>query len=160
MDNYRYNYQGKKVLITGASGFIGYHLCQELSNQNAKVFGWVRKESNQWRFNDLNSDVKIMEVDLLNMEEVAEFMGDCMPDYIFHLAIPSHSQLTNEEDLRVQISVAEKQLINLFSSFQANGLKIQAFVHACSAAIDETKGDYQPVNEKTRISPSTLRGRV
>jgi len=29
----------KKVLVTGSAGFIGYHLCKKLLNNNFKVWG-------------------------------------------------------------------------------------------------------------------------
>ena len=33
------NYSSSKVLVTGAGGFIGSHLCEELLNRGSSVYG-------------------------------------------------------------------------------------------------------------------------
>ena len=35
---------GKKILVTGASGFIGKHLCRELIKRGCKIHAVSRKE--------------------------------------------------------------------------------------------------------------------
>lgn len=35
----------ERVLITGASGFVGYHLIEEALNNNLEVFAAIRKSS-------------------------------------------------------------------------------------------------------------------
>jgi len=39
------NWENKNVLITGISGFVGFYLAEELLNKEAKVYGIVRRRS-------------------------------------------------------------------------------------------------------------------
>ncbi len=76
-----YKFRGKKILVTGARGFIGSRLCEKLLNFDADIHGVSRKYSGsksdpvQWRRGDL-ADIAFVK-DLLNRIK---------PDYIFHLS--------------------------------------------------------------------------
>jgi len=63
----------KKALITGASGFVGKHLKEELQNNGYQV---------------ITTDVVGSEInmDITNEQEVLEVLSYTKPDYIFHLA--------------------------------------------------------------------------
>src|SRR5712692_8315592 len=72
---------GQKILITGASGFIGSHLCERLLDQEAEVHAVYRTQAppaasraNWWRA-DLSDEVA-----------VRGLFRDIRPDIIFHLA--------------------------------------------------------------------------
>ena len=73
-------YSGKKVLITGASGFIGSKLASYLVETGAKVYGISRSEQmpgviENWFIGDL-SDSKFVD----------QIISKLRPDYVFHLA--------------------------------------------------------------------------
>ncbi|QZZ22111.1 NAD(P)-dependent oxidoreductase [Leptothermofonsia sichuanensis E412] len=76
-----YQFAGKKVLITGASGFVGSHLCQSLGTQGAIVHGVSRSLQS----NDL-SYLKWWQIDLGNITEVRELFSIVQPDVVYHLA--------------------------------------------------------------------------
>lgn len=43
------DWKGRKVLVTGAGGFIGSHLCEDLAEQDAKVRAFLHYNSlNHW----------------------------------------------------------------------------------------------------------------
>jgi nucleoside-diphosphate-sugar epimerase len=72
---------GKKVLVTGASGFIGTHLCSRLHQMGAEVHGISRvvravedRSVHWWRG------------DLSDISTVQTLMSALKPDVIFHLA--------------------------------------------------------------------------
>jgi nucleoside-diphosphate-sugar epimerase len=72
---------GKKILVTGASGFIGSHLCRRLLALNAEVVGVSRKVQQ----ND-ETCTYCMEADLKENASVEKVIQSVKPHIIFHLA--------------------------------------------------------------------------
>ena len=70
-----------RALVTGASGFIGGHLCHGLIGKNFEVHGVSRKEQA-----DANSGILWHRADLTVLSEVDEVMSSVKPDLVFHLA--------------------------------------------------------------------------
>lgn len=71
----------RNVLITGASGFIGAHLCRALVQQGHRVVGISRR-----RPEAVPADAIRKQVDLGNAKAVAALMRDEKPEVIYHLA--------------------------------------------------------------------------
>lgn len=80
----------KTVLVTGADGFIGSHLVEELVSQNYKVKAFVYYNSfNTWGWldtvpKDVMKNVEIFSGDVRDPNGVREAMKDV--DMVFHLA--------------------------------------------------------------------------
>lgn len=72
---------GHKILITGASGFIGSHLRQRLCRGDAEVYCVSRELSNR----DLDG-ANWLQGDLTNITTVREIFRSVKPELIFHLA--------------------------------------------------------------------------
>ena len=74
-------FQNKKILVTGASGFIGSHLCRRLLCIGADVYGVSRKKNP-------GTEIcrKWIRADLSNAEEVKKIFTAVEPSIIFHLA--------------------------------------------------------------------------
>lgn len=83
-------FNGKKVLVTGADGFIGSHLVEALVASGASVVAFVCYNSfNSWGWLDSFSstvmgDVKVIAGDIRDPHGVVDAMGGC--DVVFHLA--------------------------------------------------------------------------
>lgn len=72
----------KKVLITGATGFVGKHLIDSLLSQNAyEIIGTYRSEPGT-----IPPEVHLENVDLLNQEAVDTLIQRHKPDIVYHLA--------------------------------------------------------------------------
>jgi len=151
-------FYGKKVIITGASGFIGSHLSRELMYKGAKVYAFVRKQSDLWRLKSIFGKIEIIEVDLLNFKNTHKLIDKIRPNYIFHFAIPSHTLLRDALDLRRQIDITNGHLINLFQSIELSNIKLNGFIHACSGSVYEWNKHHFVLTESTPLQPSTLRG--
>lgn len=71
----------KKVLITGAGGFVGKYLIKEFKKQNYEIIACdINKKS------AFDNDVKYYDMDILNKELVDNIINDCQPDYLINLA--------------------------------------------------------------------------
>jgi UDP-glucose 4-epimerase len=71
----------QKVLVTGATGFIGHHLCQRLLRDGADVYGVSRTRQSS---ND--SSLQWLQGDVRNLDEMRQILASVKPDIIFHLA--------------------------------------------------------------------------
>jgi NAD dependent epimerase/dehydratase len=84
------NLAGKKILVTGADGFIGSHLVEELVSRGHNVRAFVLYNSfNSWGWLDESSSPikKMLEVfsgDIRDPNGVRQAMGGC--DVVLHLA--------------------------------------------------------------------------
>jgi nucleoside-diphosphate-sugar epimerase len=72
---------GKKILVTGATGFIGSHLCRQLLKYDSTVHGISRNPPLQDR-----DDIHWWRGDLVDFEFLQKVMAKTKPDISFHLA--------------------------------------------------------------------------
>ncbi|MGG4000402.1 GDP-mannose 4,6-dehydratase [Anoxybacillus kestanbolensis] len=70
-----------KVLVTGASGFVGKHLINELKNRNYDIYAAVREFTDS-----LPNYVKQVKFNLENIGSLNEFLSSEQPHAIVHLA--------------------------------------------------------------------------
>ncbi len=75
-------FQNKRVLVTGATGFIGTHLTRALAELGAKVTALSRTTGSS----TLTPGAAALALDLTKSEEVAIAIGQIRADLIFHLA--------------------------------------------------------------------------
>jgi len=130
-------YRGKSVLVTGASGFIGSHLCAQLLNHGANVFGFSRERQEPgaivWR-----------QCELADPDAVLNHVRDINPDYIFHLA----SYVTGTRDISAVLPTFNANLqstVNLLMA--AADVGIERFITVGSLeepAVED--GEYIPVS--------------
>ncbi|HIG52318.1 TPA: SDR family NAD(P)-dependent oxidoreductase [Candidatus Pacearchaeota archaeon] len=79
------SYKGKRILITGGSGFIGSHLIEEFLKLGAKVFIFVKKESDLWRIKHLKERIEIFYPDYNKRESLNNLLNEVNPEIIFNL---------------------------------------------------------------------------
>lgn len=83
-------YKGKKVLVTGHTGFKGSWLCEILLRAKAKVYGFaLEPPTTPAFFNDLDLGKRLVSHHIGDIRDVGELtsaVASADPDYIFHLA--------------------------------------------------------------------------
>jgi nucleoside-diphosphate-sugar epimerase len=74
----------KKILITGASGFVGSHLVEEALDRNLDVYAGIRKSSSREFLQD--ERLNFVELDFNNTDQMANLLKRKQFDYIIHNA--------------------------------------------------------------------------
>ena len=74
-----------KVLVTGATGFVGSNLVKYLVNNSFEVFIIVREESNLTNLQEVTKNLKIYRYNNV-LQDLILFFNQIKPDCVFHLA--------------------------------------------------------------------------
>ncbi len=77
----------KRVLITGASGFVGANLARRMLKDGHKVCLLLRNQSDTWRLDDLIDEFETVRLDMLDYNQVSNTVSFFKPELIFHLAV-------------------------------------------------------------------------
>lgn len=117
-----------KVLITGASGFVGSHVARLLVAEGCEVYALVRESSNRWRIRDILPSMYLRQSDLVAFENVNTYLQEIKPELCIHLAwyaVPG-KYLNSQENLdSIQAS------INLLSQLAELGCKRFVGIGTC-----------------------------
>lgn len=139
-----------KALVTGATGFIGSHLVEELVKRGYRVTCLVRKTSNLKWIEGLDAD--ILYGDCENEESLRRLPSDL--DIVFHLAGLTKAR-RDEDFFRVNGKGTENVLRAVTG--QAAGLK--RFVYLSSLAAVGPSRNGAPVNEDLAERPVSSYGK-
>ncbi len=119
---------GKKVLITGAGGFIGSSLARSFLESGHDINLFIRPSSNLWRIEKIKKELKIHVVDLLDDLAIKEAVRNINPEIILHCACygghmnsETDRQLMLKTNLASTIILLEACLITGFESFVNTG---------------------------------------
>ena len=75
-------FQHKRVLITGATGFVGYHLCEALLNLDADIYATALDGT----LHTAIHSIPLIYINLRDTEALTSYVRSVKPDYVFHLA--------------------------------------------------------------------------
>ncbi|MDP2797872.1 MAG: SDR family NAD(P)-dependent oxidoreductase [Methanoregula sp.] len=141
-------WQDKRVLVTGAGGFIGSHLVDELLNKGAKVTAFVHYNArNDWgmlegRYNDKTPNLTVLAGDVTDSLFVKKAVSE--KEYVFHLAaligIP-YSYVAPESYINTNI----KGTLNIMQACLDAG--VDRVVHTSTSEVYGT-AQYTPIDEK------------
>ncbi|MTK64295.1 MAG: GDP-mannose 4,6-dehydratase [Methanobacterium sp.] len=101
------DWKDKNILITGADGFVGSYLAEELIKNNAHVYGLIQRGTQGLYIQNLmnhgiEEDLKIIEGDLTDITSLATALDTSEPDYVFHLAAQSFIPASFKDPLKTQ----------------------------------------------------------
>lgn len=120
----------EKILVTGATGFVGSNLVRRLLKENYEVHILTRENSNLWRIKEVYSELIDWKVDLNNEEKLKKIIEKINPSYIIHLAIyGGYSFQNNEKEI---FNVNLFGTINLIKA--AENINYKCFINTGSSS--------------------------
>lgn len=133
----------KRILVTGAGGFVGANLVRRLVEDGHRVTGVLAPGGDQWRVNGLQERTELVDVDLRDQDAVRRLVHRVAPEWTFHLA--AHGAYSWQQDARRILDtnlMATVALIDVCREFGCD-----AFVHAGSSSEYGFK-DHAPSEEE------------
>jgi len=108
-----------RVLVTGATGFIGSHLAERLVAEGAEVTLLIKPGASKANVTSILDKVHIHEVDLRDGQRVQELMRECRPRKVYHLAAVGVTDPGVDPRLAVQVNVIGT--LNLLEALRETG---------------------------------------
>jgi len=143
----------KKILVSGATSFVGSNLVNRLVNENYDVHVLVRESSDKWRLSDSYDEINKHFVDLSEKEKLEGMVSEIQPDIIFHLATQGiYGGVHSADELLVKTNlIGTMNLINA-----CNGTDYECFVNTGSSSEYGVKGG--PMREDDACFPINMYG--
>ena len=117
----------KRVLITGASGFLGYHLIEEALQNNLEVYVAVRKSS---KIDHLKHfDIQYTYPNFNDIISLKKELQERQYDYIIHAA-----GVTKARSAQEYKTINSEYTYNLAAAAQSAGINLKGFVFISSLA--------------------------
>ncbi|MFA4823694.1 MAG: NAD(P)-dependent oxidoreductase [Methanoregula sp.] len=145
MDNSEIIFRDKRVLITGASGFIGRHLLHQLRAYGSHIATISRNN------NDFPRDVRQCIVDIKDTHAIRQCIESYQPEYIFHLA----AYKDRNETVQAFYSSIDTNLMGTLNIFSAANDENSVKSIVTLGTAEEYGNTIPPFTEKFRECPVT-----
>lgn len=136
-----------KILILGASGFIGMHLCKKLINNKFEILALIRNTKLKEYKELLTMGVKIIETGDLFQRKVLniDFTG---VKYLINLATLAH---VNRKSFKKNYSRLNNIEYNIVRNFKNKDLRILHLSSAKVSEIENNRSEYANVKQKGEL---------
>ena len=144
-----------KILITGASGFIGSFIVEEALKRGFETWAAVRKSSSREYLQD--ERIKFIELNLSSKEQLVEQLKGKDFDYVVHAA--GVTKCLNKADFRRINTEGTK---NLVDALMETGMPLRRLVFVSSLSVFGAIREQQPyeeIRETDTPQPNTAYGR-
>lgn len=95
----------KRILVTGAAGFVGAVLTRRLVADGNEVHTILKSTTTQWRLADVEHDLRRHQVDLREEDRVRSVVGAIRPEVIYHLATHGAYPVQSDADGIIQTNI-------------------------------------------------------
>ena len=141
---------GKRILITGATGFVGACLLHRLVSLGFDVHIITRAVSNKWRIRDILKDVTEHDVDLWDSTSTEALVAEIRPNIIYHLA--AYAAYPFQQDVLQTIHTNVLGTVNLLNACVKYGF--DSFINTGSSS--EYGQKKAPMKETDLLEPNSL----
>lgn len=150
-----------KILITGAAGFIGSHLCEKLLEDGNTVVGFDNFDpfyertvkENNLKTSVLNESFKLIEGDIRDSESVKKLFDEHSFEVVVHLAAKAGVR-PSIEDPTAYNKVNVLGTLNILEMMKKNDIKRLVFASSSSVYGNSTDVPYkETMNVNNPISP-------
>lgn len=136
-----------KILITGASGYVGSNLRKYLKAKEYNVYGLTSKEA---------QEEKIYRMDITNPQNLFNILNDIKPDIIIHTAaLSSLNECEKNPELAMKINVETTR--NLIDAIRNINADIKFVFMSSDYVFDGERGNYK---EDDEVNPQTFYGKT
>lgn len=139
----------RKVLVSGAGGFVAANLVRRLISEGFEVHGTVREQTDRWRLADIEAEITLHSVDLQDQQLVAQTVAAVKPEWIFHVA--THGAYSSQTDRAQIIRTNVSGSANLLSAAVESGC--DAFINTGTSSEYGAK-DHAP-SEDEAVEPNS-----
>src|SRR6185436_3332054 len=87
---------GKRILVTGAAGFVGAVLTRRLLAEGHTVHALVTSTTARWRLAGLERHLQCHEQDLRDEDAIRALLASVRPEIVYHLA--THGAYPHQTD--------------------------------------------------------------
>ena len=145
-----------KILITGATGFVGSHLIEYLigKNNDNEFYGTYLSDDSLKNIDAVRNRVSLTKLDLSNEKEVFELIDRIKPDIVFHLAAMASAADSFISPAKPIINNIHSQ-INILEGIKKSNLIDSKILVISSAEVygDVDKNDL-PIDENVSFRPT------
>lgn len=139
----------KRILITGASGFVGANLARRVVRDGYDVSLLLRAGHQRWRLDEIAGHFRPCEVDLLDREGVRAVVRSVRPDWVFHLA--AYGAYSSQQEMERMVRTNVLGCASLVDACAEAG--VEAFINAGSSSEYGIK-DHAP-DEREVLQPNS-----
>lgn len=141
--------KNKKILVTGATGFIGANITHSLVEKGSRISILTRKAADKWRIQNILKDVTDYSADLLDDERLQKTVQRIKPEIILHTATYGGYAFQNDRSKTFATNLAGT--INLLNACRKTGFDL--FVNTGSSSEYGIKAG--PMKETDILEPIT-----
>jgi UDP-glucose 4-epimerase len=144
-----------KVMITGGSGFVGSHLCDELIKDGHDIIALVRNDTKRQNIEHILDKIQLEYVDMTKFTELENSIDKNKPDVIFHLAGETSHKKSFENPM-YDIDVNTKATLCILEKIRNLNLKCKFILGSTFIVIG--RPETLPIDEQTPCNPTTIYG--
>jgi nucleoside-diphosphate-sugar epimerase len=144
-----------KIMITGGTGFVGSHLCDDLVKEGHEVIILARNDNKKQNIIQNLNKIRLEYVDTTDFPSLEKSIENNRPDVIFHLAGETSHKKSFEKPM-YDVDTNSKSTLCILEKIRTLDLKCKFILGSTFIVIG--RPEKLPINEETTCNPTTIYG--